>query len=297
VIELSILVHPSDLGFLEPTLRHQLRHFAEATTIDRRVVVLDTSNASTAAVEETRCLVDGLLAHGSLDAVHEVNWAPDIVSESMHRWFGDSSAPPRAARQRPRYQYAHSLDLAQRDVVLHFDSDVLWWGSLQWLQRAEQQLEAHPSVAAIVPMAGAPQATTWKQWLIGRRSAQLAWPQGDDVSSTITTRHVIIDRRRIDRLLPLSIVDDEQFESSVSRAMSERSAHRLTTITDTSFAWHPHIHNAAHRRFIAHLIAVVEAGRYPFRRRGKPWDITTEGRRIIPWLCTRRSPPGRRTPR
>ena len=37
-------------------------------------------------------------------------------------------------------------------------------------------------------------------------------------------------------------------------------------------------------RWIWLLIAEIEAGRYPYRRVGHPWDITTEGRRLAPWV-------------
>ncbi len=140
-IELSVLAHPSDLPFLEPTLRHQLRHFAASTAVSRRVVVADYALAKPEAAGQLRRLLGHLADEGAIDDVREVDWAPAAVESAMHRWFGSPDVTPRAGRtRRPRYQYASLIDVAERDLVLHLDSDVLFWGSLTWIEPATGHL-------------------------------------------------------------------------------------------------------------------------------------------------------------
>jgi hypothetical protein len=289
-IELSVLVHPSDLRFLEPTLRHQLRHFAPSTTITRRVVVADMAGADVDAVGRLRHLLDDLIATGLIDEVIDVDWAPTVVRASMERWFDDPEVPPRATRTRPRYQYLFSLDVAQRNLVLHLDSDVLFWGSLDWIESGPKRFDESEELLAVVPMAGPPQARTIREWILGPRVARPLWPIGPSRSDFVTTRHVLFHRERLARLCPLEVVGDEHFEVSVSRAMRSSGMHRLTTVEAESLAWHPHDHNDNHHRDLDHLIRVVEAGGYPFRRWGEPWDISTAGRRHLAWQLARARP-------
>ena len=283
MIELSILAHPADVPFFEITVRHQLRHFANCAAVDRRVILVDLANAqSTQTIELVRVLAK-LVAEGHVDSWLEVDWQPDRVRATMERWFGDPDTPPRAARGRPRYQYAYSLDVAERDAVLHLDSDVLFWGTTEWLERSIATFAADADAVAVVPMAGAPQAASFADWVIGSRRARLAWAEGRHVSHAVTTRHVVLHRSRLAALLPLDASGDQHFESSLSAAMKAHAATRITDVDDRSLAWHPHIHNAAHARATSRLISLVDAGDYPFRRWGKPWDITTEGWKFLPW--------------
>ncbi len=286
-IELSVLAHPSDLPFLEPTLRHQLRHFAASTAVSRRVVVADYALATPEAAGQLRRLLGHLADEGAIDDVREVDWAPAAVESAMNRWFGSPDVSPRAGRTRARYQYAYSIDVAQRDLVLHLDSDVLFWGSLTWIETAPATFAEAEHLLAIVPMAGPPQARTPKEWLLGPRVGRSQWPLGPQTSEAITTRHVLLHRQRLLEICPLVASADEHFEASVSRAMRAAELQRLTTIGSESLAWHPHDHNSNHARGVEHLIRVVEAGGYPFRRWGQPWDIATAGRGYIPWRLAR----------
>ncbi len=290
-----MLAHPADLGFLGPTLDHQLRHLAACPAIDRRVVVADMSNATPDGISRLRAMLHERRAAGRLDDVIELDWSTAAVHRVMDRWYGDPHAPPRAARGRARYQYAASIDLAQRQLVFH--SDILLWGSTGWLERAVAQLRAEPAAIAVVPMAGAPQATDLRTWWTDRRGIgteprarrnvprdrPLPWPPGVACETSLTTRHVVVDRERLARLLPLQVDGEEQLEASLARRMAECGALRLTEVSADGRAWHPHVHNRAHARHIVGLIGLVEAGRYPYLRSGHPWDISTEGRGFLPW--------------
>ena len=286
-IELSVLAHPSDLAFLEVTLRHQLRHFAASTTISRRVVVADYSGAEAEDARRLRDMIEGLVEEGALDETIDVDWDPVTVGESMQRWFGRADTPPRAGRTRPRYQYAHSLDVAERNLVLHLDSDVLFWGSLDWVDQSPNRFGESEQLLAIVPMAGPPQARTARDWMLGPRAGRSPWPLGPNRSDSLTTRHVVFHRNRLETLCPLDAVGEEHFEAIVTLAMRGAGMHRLTTIGAETLAWHPHDHNDNHCRGIEHLIRVVEAGGYPYRRWGAPWDIATSGRGYLPWRFAR----------
>lgn len=286
-IELTVLAHPSDLAFLEPTLRHQLRHFAASTSISRRVVVADYALSTPDAVGQLRAVLSRLADEGQIDDVIEVDWTPATVQAAMGRWFGNPETSPRAGRTRARYQYAFSLDVAQRDLVLHLDSDVLFWGSLGWIDDAPAEFESSADLLAIVPMAGPPQARTRREWVAGPRSAISLWPLGASRSDAVTTRHVVLHRARLAALCPLEANAEEHFEASVSRAMKSAGMTRLTTIGADSLAWHPHDHNDNHARGLERLIQVVEAGGYPYRRWGQPWDISTTGRGYWPWRFAR----------
>lgn len=198
-----MLAHPSDLPFLEATLRHQLRHFAACTAISRRVVVADYSGAEAEGARRLRNTVAALVDEGALDAAIDVDWDPVTVVESMQRWFGRADTPPRAGRARPRCQYAHSLDVAERNLVLHLDSDVLFWGSLDWIEHAPQRFDESEQLLAIVPMAGPPQARTPREWILGPRAGRSSWPLGPNRSDSVTTRHVVFHRGRLAGLCPL----------------------------------------------------------------------------------------------
>jgi hypothetical protein len=299
-VELSILAWPGDLGFAEPTIRHQLRTFAACSAIGHRVLVLDIRDSS----EGARRLSDlgaRLLQEGLLDEVRPVEWGEDAVRASMQRWYGHADASPKAARERAIHQYAFTVDSARAPLVLHLDSDVLFHGdACWWLDAAVERLAGEAAVAAVMVNGAVPRAHRPVEWAFGRRVLRRRWAEGWQDGPDVSSRGVLLHRDRVLASLPLDRPDpSEQWEASLSRGLRHGGFHRSTLVDDRFQMLHPLDQNRAHPRLVAALVAQVEAGRIPFRRFGKPWDITTRGWRRTPWQIARWSPwgPGARSTR
>lgn len=292
-IELSILAAPSDLPFLEPTVRHLLRVISPSPGIVRRVMVLDPGDRRDAIPSRSflplQRLADRLCSDGALDEWRAVPWTDADVCLTMERWYGRKDAPPRARGGRARYQYAWSIDSAKEPRVLHLDSDVLFHAPEgRWLERAADLFRERSDIGAVVPMGGVPQARTVPEWLQGPKADVPLHRSGWNTGTSVTSRAVLLDRRILDeRVLPLPEgMAGDQWERSLGLGFEAAGLLRYTFVEMEEYFLHPRRHNSFHVRYIEDLIALVEAGRYPYRRWGNPWDITTEGRRCVPWWLT-----------
>ncbi len=287
MIELSILAHPADLAFFERVARHVLGQLERVQSIDRRVLVFDLSNSTAEDAGRLRAVGDRLLASEAVDEWIELDWSPEVVANTMSRWYGDATFPTRALHGRARYQYAQSFDIAQRPMVLHLDSDVLIHaGDFGWIERACDTFEADPTIVAIVPMGGAPKADRLVEWVIGSKVDRSRFGVGPQVTSGLTSRHLILHRERVSNVL-LPLLDhsvDHHWEQAMATQMEQRGVRRYTEISTVEYCWHPHRHNARFVRWLPDLIAAAEAGKFPYRRTGRQWDIMTEGRGFWPWL-------------
>lgn len=283
---MSILASPSDIAFLGATLGHQLDRAATSTVISHRVVLVDDRPSfHHGDIAALHSICGHLLDTGRVDEVRSIDWGRNVVASAMTRWFGDPATPTDAGG-RARYQYLATVDSARRDRVLHLDSDMLVHGGLgTWADEAVERLDQHRAAVAVIPNAAIPQARRPIEWVLGRRVDRPDYPSGWTVSTDVTSRACLLDRTRLYRMLPLRLGDaDEQWERSVTDALERGGAESHTELGVDLMVFHPHRHNATHRRWHRELIGLVERGRYPYRRRGHPWDITTEGRRFLPWL-------------
>ena len=285
-VELSILAAPSDMPYLPRTLDHQLRAFADSSSIVRRVLVLDQpTSPSVESAEALRRLAGDLLTGGHVDEVRMVDWSTEVVSQAMERWFGDRETPPWIGR-RARYQYVYSFESARAPLVLHLDSDVLFYGRMgMWLDRVVDVFARDSDAIAVIPNAAVPQATRLTEWLLGPRVDRPRWPPGWSVGTGVTSRGLLVHRERLfSRALPLNGNEDEQWEASLAAALAEKRLHVHSLLGTTHGCC---THTSTMRLTYAGsatLIAEVEAGGYPYRRFGHPWDITTEGWKFWPWL-------------
>jgi hypothetical protein len=288
-IELSVLAAPGDLPFLPSTIRHQLRTFSACELIDRRALVLDLREDTPTGDKRTLLgLGEKLVEEGLLDDVRTVDWSDERVAASLLRWYGSAGAPRGAGRhgRAARYQFIYSIDSAARQRVLHLDSDVLvHMSKFTWLEESAEVFSANPKVVAIVPYGEVPQANRAIEWILGERVDRPNYPSGWLFNTDFTSRAFLIDRGRIERaLFPLPLPDPAaHLEANIADALRSRQCQKATLVDPTEYFLHPHRHNEHHIRYLEELIELVEQGRYPYRRVGHPWDITTEGRRFIPW--------------
>jgi hypothetical protein len=286
-VELSILAAPGDVAFLQRMVEHQVRAFADSTTVRSRVLVLDDRpSPSPDSTQRLQQLAEGLLTSGVVDEVRSVEWSADVVASAMKRWFGDVEAPRQTGR-RAIYQYVYSFESARLPLVLHLDSDVLFHGRMgMWLDDVQQVFSTDPSAIAVVPNAAIPQATRPSEWLFGRRVHRSRWEPGWSVGTSATSRGLLVHRDRlIGSALPLRRGSlDEQWEASLESTLKARDLRAYSLLGCDTWMLHPHRHNAAHAHWLDCLIAEVEAGSFPYRRFGHPWDITTEGWKFMPWL-------------
>jgi hypothetical protein len=284
-VELSILCAPPDLPFLEPTVRHQLRTFAGSPDVGNRVLVIDRGRAPGPDASELDRLGAALVAEGLIDEVRPVDYDPVEQAATMTRWYGGPDASTGAVRQRAIYQYAFSIDRAVCPLVLHLDSDMLFHGDAGWwLGQAVSILEGRDDVTAIVGNGAVPAPRQPRDWLLGPTRATRRWPPGVHEGFDITSRAVLLHRERLEAALPLRRDDPgEQWEASLSHALERSGLRRATLVDDRFWMLHPLTHNETHVRHLDGLIDLVERGDVPYRRFGRPWDITTRSWRFLPW--------------
>ena len=316
-VTLQINVAPTDLPHARHTLPHQLRQWGEQ--VQEIVFAFDLHRTAHGGrfgegwderLGPMQNLLEGLCREHPGARVAEVDYAPERMREIALAYTASAVMPEKDTKGAPFYPYFFGLHEASNDLVLHFDSDLMFGGGSQtWVAEACALLAAHPDVLACNPLPGPPTAD-------GKLRTQSAprFEQGADVAlnvgslafrfSELSTRLFLLDRRALrERLGPLELQGPIRLISQVKARLHGNPPYRAAelTITDAMRArglarvdflgsgagmWslHPPYRSEAFYRELPRLIEQVETGQVPEAQRGD-YDVNDS---MLDWTDARR---------
>lgn len=308
-VTLQINVAPTDLPHALSILPHQLRQWNGQ--VQEILFTLDLHRTAHGgrfgeAWEERRGpmeeLLSDLCSQYPIARVCPVDYGEQAMREVAEAFLAAPSMPAKDTKGAPIYPYFHGLHAARHELVLHFDSDLLFGGGSQsWTAEAASLLGANPDVLACSPLPGPPMAAPTLRTQSGVRfehsSIAFRFP-------TLSTRLFMIDRRRLrERLLPLSLQGPLRLVSRVkaalhgnppyraaeiviSDAMSEAGLSRVDFLGEDPGMWslHPPFRSPGFYRELPGLIERVEANDIPEAQRGD-YDLNDS---MIDWSAARR---------
>lgn len=290
-VSFTVNVCNADTPFLGPTLRHMLP--ALNHTFCERLVAYDPGRQEGKYSERIRgdrpqieSILADLLADGVIDRIDVVPWTDADQQRILGKYFGGAQVDLKDFSGAPIYQYLYALDQCRGDYVFHADSDMLFHrkGSGSWIAEGIAQMEQESKVIVTCPRAGPPQASNWREKLVGRSfepPPATKWRRVDFTS----TRYFLMHRARLEACLPLvQAKPREPLENSLTHTIALRGFEHWNLTTLDHWTIHPWCHDENYIRHLPDLIWAVEQGIYPFRRTGFRWDMRTEGEFINEWL-------------
>ena len=232
-------------------------------------------------------LLEKLVSEGVLDRIELVPWDENTRRKVMKKYFGDPDVSPRCPSGTAVYQYLCGLECCSGDYLLHLDGDVIFYCSKAgaWIDEAIEFLQKRePAVLACAP-AGPPRTRSLLASLTSKPERNVVprtrWRQSVGVS----TRDFLMDRRKMEDLLPLlRSAESEALEHSLSHTFEATGAERWHMQGSDCFTVHLWRRTRQFYRHRDELIWAVENGVYPYWRTSHPWDLRTDRLRILPWI-------------
>ena len=290
-VTLQINLAPADLPTARYVLPHQLRQWAGQVQEILLVLDLHRSRGRYAAgwsqrLPGMRAMIDECCARYGKARTLDVDYSAAAVGAVAEQFFGGDPVPAKDRQGAPYYAYLFGLQRASYDVILHMDSDMMYGGGSQsWVDEAIALIDANPSVLACNPLPGPP---TTDGTLRSQQLTPYPYLTPAFSSPSISTRHFIIDRRRLwERVgrLALSrprvkdylkaVVDGQTpcnpLEVNLSEAMSAHGLIRVDFLGSDPGMWgvHPVHRTPMFFQRLPSLIADIEGGRIPERQRGE----------------------------
>lgn len=265
---LVMLAGPDEAAIIRMMFNHAARMSGHAFKF--RALTLDTmpSPRFPAGSESTRRLVEtaeAMRASGEIDAIFRTT---DPSADIERKHFGHRLLRKRDFRGIPLLGWAIGIERAPTDYVCHFDSDILMHTSdgYSWIDDGIDQLRSKPDVLFVAPKGG-PGGT--------------AAPR---MQKEFSSRRFVVDRRRLESLLPLPPTHSSWKRRMLMRAGGPSSywnweMHMRGAIKESRFtclylgdprAWAIHCpdHGALWKANLAQLVEHCEQGRFPDQQAG-----------------------------
>jgi hypothetical protein len=285
---LSINICVTDLPYINYTVPHLVRSCNYPFT--EKMLVIDTApmkgryrNRVLPSLSELEVAAEKLVDQGYIDAIAKVDYRLEIREPIIKKHLGRASWETHDFRDAPIYAYLFAYEAAQSDYFLHFDADMLLHQAegFSWIDEAIDCFRQNSEVLTVTPLPGPPaQALKLKQ----RETAYTANPRGFFEFKEFTARRYLLDRRRLDSVLPipLSYISwKRQLVSQVTRKSAmERWEGMMTNHLNTSQyiradlatsqAWTLHAidHGTRFLELLPDIITRIEKGDYPPEQAG-----------------------------
>lgn len=207
---LSIMVARTDIPFMMHTIPHIIRMCNYPFT--QRLLAVDTAPLSgehlnrpgVGTMEQLRDYCDQLLAAGVVDKVVDIDYSPEYQKRIYQKHFGARIRQSHNYKGYPILGTIFSIEEVPGDYVVHFDSDMLihQQPNYSWIKEGIQLLQNHPEVMSVRPLTGPPK----EDGDIHQRVPYERDPAGFYKFKFFSSRVYLSDRKRFDRLLPLSVL-------------------------------------------------------------------------------------------
>jgi hypothetical protein len=297
---LSILAGRPDTEFLGKTISHLVR--ACRFRFASRILVVDTlppgrpQPPEILAEQNRRLLVEceKLRSSGVIDEIFELGSDPDFSREAARKHFGKPLREQRDYRGIPMLGWVYGMEKAKTDYFLHFDSDMLLHQSADydWISEGRRLMEAAEEIMFVAPLPGPP---TSDGALVQRTANYSVDPRGFYAFKTFSSRRFLVDRRRLQSILPITpapipwnvswkrrlrdLVTGKgalsQWETMMSARLQASPFVRAHLRSAKAWTLHPTDHGERFLRALPDIIRRIELGEYPPAQAGK-YDLVPD---------------------
>lgn len=286
---LSILVARTDIPFMMQTIPHLVKScqfdFLE------RILFVETAPLSgvfrnrpgVGTLEELRDCCERLLKTGVVDRVVDIDYSEATRKQIYKKHFGQDVQFTHDYRGASVFGFIYSLEATQGDYILHFDSDMLLHqqASHNWITEGIALLKSCPDVMFVSPLSGSPsQDGSLKQ----RGITYQRDPRGFYAFKAFTSRKFLVDRRRLEQMLPIrpdwvswkrkaiSAVTGKSalnvWEIMMSSALQASDYLRADLGSPSAWTLHTPDHGTAFVQALPQVIKRIEDGDYPSGQAG-----------------------------
>jgi hypothetical protein len=296
---ISILVARTDIPFMMHTIPHLMRSCDFPFT--ERVLCVDTAPLSgdkvnrpgIGTLEQLRAYCDELLNSGVVDKVVDIDYAESYRDRVFNKHFNRKIRHTHNYKGYPILGSVFAIEQAESDYVMRFDSDMMLHqdSDYNWIKAGIELMESVPEVMSIRPLTGPPSPTAKLHPYLPYHHDS----RGFYSFKFFSSRAFLIQRKRFDQLLPLSVLwrpyrhklldylpNDfktflnyqtgkgylDSWEVMVSRRLEETQYVRA--VLDSPKAWtvHPIDRSPQFIQALPDIIQKVEAGWYPKEQAG-----------------------------
>lgn len=276
-VELSILVARPDAPFMLHTIPHLVK--ACNYPFIRRSLILDHAPLNRSFVNrpnigdlsQLRDCCDKLLKSGIVDEVIDIDYSETRRAQIYNKHFGSDIKHTHDGRGSSIYGFIFSIEEAQADYVVHFDSDMLLCqqAGFDWIDCGIKLLWRRPEIMIVNPLPGPP--------IDDGTLYQLAPYQYDSQGfyrfQCFSSRVFLIDKQRFDLLLPLPLeltADGKlsKWEDLITTNLRDRSYIRADIGLSNAWTLHPNDHSSDFVSCLPKIVERVEAGWYPDEQAG-----------------------------
>ncbi len=303
---LWIMVARTDLPFMMQTIPHLVR--ASHYPFSERVLAVDTApltgdkvnRPGIGSLDDLRDRVAQLIRDGVVDRSVDITYDPAYRDRVYRKHFGTPIRYTHNYKGYPILGTIFTIEEAQGDYMLHYDSDMLLHQDpgYQWLDEGMELLERHPEVMSLRPLTGPPRPDG---------SMEQNYPYDKDPDGFYTfkffgSRAYLIRKQTFDAMLPLPVIwrpyrnqivsklpvalqtwlnnrlgkgKLDSWEIMVSQKLEQ--SHYVRGVLANPQAWtlHPKTRSPEFLAALPDIIARVEAGDYPPEQAGH-YDLIPE---------------------
>ena len=296
---LWILVARTDLPFMMHTIPHLVR--ISNFPFQEKVLAVDTAPLSGEKVNrpgvgtlgQLRECTRQLQEAGVVDRIVDINYDSQYRDRLFRKHFGSRIQQTHNYKGYPILGTIFTIEEAQSDYMLHFDSDMLLHqqADYSWIEEGMKVMETHPEVMSIRPLTGPPQA----DGNLYQTKSYQEDPDGFYRFKFFGSRAYLINRQRFDRLLPLPIIwrsyrqiilnqlplewkttlnffsgkgELDSWEIMVSQQLEQTEYVRATLSNPKAWTLHPKDRSPEFIEALPHIIEQIEAGEYPPEQAG-----------------------------
>jgi hypothetical protein len=224
-----------------------------------------------ADLSQLRDCCDKLLETSVIDKVIDIDYSYTRRAQIYNKHFGRDVRQTHDWRGTPIYSYIFSIEEAQADYLLHFDSDMLLYQQegFNWIERGIELLQEHSDVMVVNPLAGPPSS----DGVLYQIEPYQHDSRGFYRFKAFSARVFLLDRKRFDSLLPLhpqSRTDGKLifWEQMVTARIRETPFVRVDLDSPQAWSLHPNDHSADFITALPKIIERVEEGWYPPEQSG-----------------------------
>jgi hypothetical protein len=251
-------------------------------------------------IAELRDRTEQLLEAKVVDRVVDVNYDPDYRDRVYAKHFGSRIRQTHNYKGYPILGTIFTIEEAQSDYMLHFDSDMLLYQNpdYSWIAESMRLMEKHPEIMSLRPLTGPPR----KDGSLYQIFPYEKDPDGFYKFKFFGSRVYLLNRRGFERLLPLPIIwrsyrrewlnrlpvtwqtklnyltgkgKLDSWEIMVSQKLEETDYFRGVLANPQAWTLHPKDRSPAFIKALPQIIQKLEAGGYPPQQAGY-YDLQSE---------------------
>ncbi|MGK7877264.1 MAG: hypothetical protein AB4426_29395 [Xenococcaceae cyanobacterium] len=303
---LWILVARTDIPFMMHTIPHLVG--MSNFPFRERVLAVDTAPLSgdklgrpgIGTMAELRDRTEELLKTGVVDRVVDINYDPGYRDRVYRKHFGSLLRQTHNYKGYPILGTIFTIEEAQSDYMLHFDSDMLLHqkSDYSWVEEGMKLMEKHPEIMSFRPLTGPPRG----DGSMYQRMPYEKDPNGFYKFKFFGSRVYLINCKGFEELLPLPIIwrpyrrkfmDKlpvklqttlnyitgkgalDSWEIMVSKQLERTDYFRGTLANPQAWTLHPKDRSPEFIQALPQIIEKIEAGEYPPEQAGY-YDLKLE---------------------